>query len=490
MPQCARLPDTASRPARAGASGRARRRFAWAVLALSALAAPAGAQTLADALVEAYKTNPQLVIGRAQLRQADEQVAQAQSELLPDVTGTVTGTLSSSDEVFYNERAGVQDFRPSTSADARVTGTVTLWSGGRNEANIAGAVASVLAARARLLSIEQDVLLDAVTAYLDVRRDLQFVSLARNNVRVNGELLRATRERFEVGEVTRTDLSQAEAALAAARANLAQNTGSLAQSRARFLSIVGFEATDLAPPPPVPDVPDTLAEAEAIATREHPSLVASRYSEEAAMRDVDLARAGLNPVLTLTGSVFYQAAAAAGQLGRATDAAGASLELQLQVPLYRGGELSSLIRQAMALVDQRKGETQSTARAVLNAVQTAWSGLSVSRASIAANGEQVQAQQIAFEGVREEASFGQRTTLDVLEAEQALLQARSNLIAAQRDAYVAAYNLLSAMGLLTVSHLGLGVEPYDPTENYEFVRTNPADPEGLRLERILDRWGR
>lgn len=455
-------------------------------------ALPAGsarAQTLADALVAAYQTNPTLQIGRAQLKQADERVAQARSELLPDVTATVTGTVSS-DGAAETFRNADRDFRPDASVDARITGTVTLWSGGRNPANIASAIASVMAARARLTSIEQDVLLGAVTAFMDVRRDLQFVTLARNNVRVNGELLRATRDRFEVGEVTRTDVSQAEAALAAARANLAQNTGALAQSRARFLSVVGLEAKDLAPPPPAPDLPGTLAEAEAIAMREHPALIAARHAEEAAMHDVELARAGLNPILTLTGSVFYQRQLPLVRQRFSADNAGAEIQLQLQVPLYRGGELSSLIRQAQALVEQRKSETQDTARSIRQAVQSAWSALEVARASIRSNGEQVRAQELAFQGVVEEAKFGQRTTLDVLQAEQFLLQARSNLVAAQRDAYVAAYNLLSAMGLLTVAHLGLNVTPYDPTVNYDMAVQNRPDPEGLRLERILDRWGR
>ncbi|MEM9049969.1 MAG: TolC family outer membrane protein [Pseudomonadota bacterium] len=466
------------------------RRIFAACAAFGLTAAPLSAQTLADVLVAAYQTNPDLVIGRAQLRQADEQVVQAQSELLPDITGTVTGTASSRDNVFLNSSTNTPGLlRPSLTADATVTGTVTLYSFGRNPANIASAVASVLSARASLISVEQDVLLDAVTVYLDVRRDIQFVSLARNNVRVNNELLRATRDRFEVGEVTRTDVSQAEAALAAARSNLAANTGSLAESRARFLNEVGFEAVDLAPPPPSPDLPETLDEAESIAMREHPDIVSSRFSEEAAMQDVELARSGLNPLITLSTSVFYQANTTLDLGGRATDSTGADVQLQLQVPLYRGGELSSLIREALALLDQRKGETQRTGRSVRQAVQTAWSELSVARASIIANTEEVRAQQVAFEGVVEEARFGERTTLDVLEAEQSLLEARSNLVSAQRDADVAAYSVLSSIGLLTVSHLGLGVDPYDPTANYEAVRTNPPDPEGLRLERILDRWG-
>ncbi|MEM8740066.1 MAG: TolC family outer membrane protein [Pseudomonadota bacterium] len=461
----------------------------FGMVALAPLAGPASGQTLSDALVAAYQSNPDLVIGRAQLRQADEQVVQAQSELLPDVTGTVTGTASNREAVFLD--GGVSTvglLRPSLSADATITGTVTLYSFGRNPANIASAVASVLSARASLISVEQDVLLDAATAFLDVRRDLQFVSLARNNVRVNSELLRATQDRFEVGEVTRTDVAQAEAALASARSNLASNTGSLSESRAQFLAVIGFEAVDLAPPPPAPDLPKALAEAETIAMREHPDLISSRFSEEAAMQDVELARSGLNPVITLSTSVFYQASVVVDR-GNESDSTGADIQLQLQVPLYQGGELSSLIREAIALLDQRKGETQRTGRLIRQQVQTAWSQLSVARASIAANGEEVRAEQVAFEGVVEEARFGERTTLDVLEAEQSLLEARSNLVSALRDANVAAYSLLSAMGLLTVSHLGLGVEPYDPTENYDFVTTNPPDPEGLRLERILDRWG-
>ncbi|RMF37625.1 MAG: transporter [Alphaproteobacteria bacterium] len=467
-----------------------------AAMILGVSAAPSAGQTLADALVYTYKSNPRLISSRAQLRQADERVAQAQSELLPDLTGSLTGTLNNEAPGGFDP--GNADERGTLSGDARITGTVTLWSGGRNPARIQAAVASVMAARARLRATEQDVLLDAVTAYMDVRRDMQFVALARNNVRVIGEQLRATRDRFEVGEVTRTDVSQAEAALAAARANLARNTGALAQSRAQFLAVTGLKAANLSPPPPIPALPRTLAEAEALGRREHPALEASRYNEKAASYEVELARAGLNPLLTLTGSVFYQRTDTLyrnsdtrfGARDNATnDLFGSEIQLQLQVPLYRGGELDSIVRQAREIVNQRKAETQDTARSVVRAVQNAWSGLRVARASIVANTEQVRAQRVAFEGVVEEAKFGERTTLDVLDAEQALLTARSNLVSSQRDAYVAAYNLLSAMGLLNVTHLGLGVDPYDPNEYHEYVRHNPPNPDGLRLERILDRWG-
>lgn len=448
------------------------------------------ADTLADALVRAYETNPAIQIARAQLRQADERVAQAQANLLPDVNAVVTGTLGKDRPVFGPNRVAGIDTEFST--DARITGSVTLESFGRTPAQIASALASVMAARARLVSIEQDVLLDAVTAYMDVRRDLQFVELARNNVRVISEQLRATQDRFAVGEVTRTDVSQAEAALAAARANLARNTGALSQSRTAYLTVVGSEAVDLAPPPRTPELPRTRDAAEAVALRQHPALIAARHNEEAAQFDVELARAGLNPILTLSGSVFYRRVdELQDRRGRDNhaDTGGAEIQLQLTVPLYRGGELSSLIRQALEVLAQRKAETQDTGRSVRRAVQVAWAGLEVARASIRANREQVEAQELAFAGVVEEAKFGERTTLDVLEAEQALLQARSNLVSSIRDEYVAAYNLLSAMGLLTTSHLGLAVTPYDPEANLAYVRTNPAGPEGLRLERILDRWG-
>jgi outer membrane protein len=458
-------------------------------VAILALGGPgARAQTLADVLVRTYESNPTLQIARAGLRQADERVVQAQSDLYPDISATASTEINTLRQGLSSRPYELQTL---FEAQAAITGQIELYTGGRIPAQIASAIASVMAARARLLASEQDVLLSAIEAYMDVRRDIQFVELARNNVRVLTEQLRATQDRFEVGEVTRTDVSQAEAALAASRANLAVNTGALAQSRARFLSVVGEEAKDLAPPPPLPQLPKTREEAEAIAVREHPVLAAARFNEEAAGHDIDVARAGLMPILALQGSVFYQYADQISEPTGVRDADnfGASIGLNLTIPLYRGGELDSFVRQAVEVLAQRKAETQDAGRQIRQAVQTSWSGLSVARASIAANQEQVQAQELAFQGVVEEAKFGERTTLDVLDAEQALLQARSDLVSARRDEYVAAYNVLSSMGLLTVSHLGLAVAAYDPAANYDAVQRRPAVPEGPRIERILDRWG-
>ncbi|WP_157982150.1 TolC family outer membrane protein [Oceanicella sp. SM1341] len=465
-----------------------RRAIAGIAVALGmGLPVAATAQTLPDALVKAYESNPTLRISRAQLMQADEQVAQARSDLLPDITGN--GSLGAVSEFTRQGRTVGPEDTTQLQAGASIDGSLTLGSFGRTQAQIDSAVASVLAARASLVGVEQDVLLDAATAFMDVRRDIRFVDIARNNVRVINEQLRATQDRFEVGEVTRTDVSQAEAALAAARANLAASTGSLAQSRAAYLAAVGEQAGDLSPPPPIPDLPQSEAQAEAVAMREHPVLIASRYTEEAAMHDVELARAGLNPLLTLNGSVYYDHNQAAFHDNSTNeDTLGALIQLQIQVPLYRGGELDSIVRQAEAIVSQRRSETQDTARTIRQSVQLAWSGLAVARASIRANREQIAAAEVAFNGVVEEAKYGERTTLDVLDSEQTLLEARSDLVSAQRDEFVAAYNLLSAMGLLTVAHLGLTVTPYDPTANYEYVRTNPPNDDGLRLEKIVDRW--
>ncbi len=461
-------------------------RLAGAALALMLapmlMQSPVRAQTLADALVKTYDTNPTLQISRSQLRQADEAVPQARSALFPDLTASTS--LSTQDTT--RDRTS----QSTTSADATVSGEVSLWSGGRTQAQIRAAIASVMAARANLTATEQNVLQDAVTAFLDVRRDTQLVDVARNNVRVLTEQFRATQDRFDVGEVTQTDVSQAEAALAAARANLAASTGNLTQSRTAYQLTVGEAPGELAPPPRIPQLPETLEGAESLAIDQHPLLIAARFNEIAADEEVEIALAGLRPIVVLSGSAFAQQDLETYNNGDEERFVGASLAITAQVPLYRGGELDSLIREARERVAQRKAETQETGRQIRQSVQLAWSGLRVARASITANREQVAASEIAFNGVVEEAKFGERTTLDVLDTEQDLLTARSNLVSAQRDEVVAAYNLLAAVGLLTASHLGLSVTPYDPNANYDYVSQSPStDDGGPRIERILDRWG-
>ncbi|MEO1423987.1 MAG: TolC family outer membrane protein [Pseudomonadota bacterium] len=445
-------------------------------LALTAAlsAAPVSAETLSETLIKAYEYHPSLNIARAQLRATDEGVAQARSGGRPRVSGRVQGSIQSADNL---------DGPPTDTSSFGVDGQWRIFDGGNVSAQVSSARASVDSARANLVTTEQGILIDAVTSYGDVRRDTQFVALARNNVRVISRQLSAARDRFEVGEVTRTDVAQASARLASAQSNLVANQGALERSRQAYIAAVGEAPGELAPPPPLPDLPDTLEESEVIAMRMHPSIIGAQATVAAAEFSLDAAKAGYSPTVDLTGTVEQNASA----LDRSENVASAGV--LLEVPLYNGGALSSGVRSAIATVDQRKGELQDAARVVRQNLASAWSNFEVAAASITASRQEIRAARIAFEGVSEEARLGSRTTLDVLDAEQDLLDAQSNLVSAERDQYVAAYSLLQAMGLLTVDHLGLDVDSYDPEANFNAVQGGPYDAKrNETINRILGRF--
>jgi outer membrane protein len=441
---------------------------------MSFSATMASAQTLEQALIGAYEYHPSLSVSRSALRAADESVAQARAGKRPSVTASARAGLTSADRF---------DGRVTDTSTISIDGSLPLIDGGSTAAAVAGALANVDRARAALVGTEQTVLLAAVTAYGDVRRDTQFVSLAQNNVRVITSQLQAARDRFEVGEVTRTDVAQARARLAAAQSNLVANEGALARSREAYIAAIGSAPEDLAPPPALPALPATLADAEGVALRTHPSVVAAQELVRVAEADVDRARAASRPTLTATAQIASSGTAQDTQTDTAT------VGLQASVPLYRGGALSSQIRQAQATLDQRNAELQDAGRQVRQNVASAWANLTVARSSIEASRQQITAARVAFEGVREEARLGARTTLEVLDGEQELLNAQSNLVSAERDEYVAVYSLLAAMGLLTVQHLGLEVEQYDPVENFNRVQSGPySTSRGDALDRILGRY--
>jgi outer membrane protein len=445
--------------------------FPVVLLAMSAFATPALSDTLTDALISAYQTNPSLEISRASLRSLDENVAQARAGRRPTLNISGSGTLASSSSI-----SGVTD-----SYRASLDAALNIYDGGRTAAAVAAAIAGVEAGRANLRFEEQKVLLAATAAFMNVRRDEQFVSLAQSNILVITQQVRAARDRFEVGEVTRTDVSQAEARLAAARSNLSATLGAQARSRQNYLAVVGKEARNLSPPPAIPSLPISLEEAQVIAMREHPSLAAARARLDIAEYDVERARGAERPSVSLSGSL------GATENGMSDETA--SVSLSATMPIFSGGRLSSLIRQAQQVLSQRKFEVQNTARLVAETTAISWADLNVSKASIRARKQQIEAARIAFEGVSEEARLGARTTLDVLDAEQELLNARTDLASAQRDEYVAAFNLLSAMGLLSVQHLGLGVPVYDPTANYDRVQGGPSGTfDGSVVDRISPRW--
>jgi outer membrane protein len=434
---------------------------AWGALALAVaavLASPAAkAETLAEAFAAAYETNPQLIAARAGLRAVDERVNQARAGFRPRVDAVVDYGLSSTNDSVL----GADDDDPFS---AELQASQPLYDGGITANAVRGRIADVSAERARLTSLEQRVFTDVVTAYLDVRRDEEFVTLAQNNVRVIAEQLRATEDRFEVGEVTRTDVSQAAARLAEAEANLSSVRGQLEQSRQAYREVVGTEPQRLDRLPPFPALPDSLDDAIRMAMENHPEAIAARFSEESASRDVRAAIGGLLPQVSLNAGVGYNEQGLFGDNER--DQSSASVGVRATIPLYQGGAQYSRVREAQALASAARADITSAARVLRRNVEAAWTTLEVARATIRSGRQQVEAAQLAFEGVREEAIVGSRTTLDVLDAEQELLNARTNLVSSIRDEYLAAYQVLAAVGSLTAAQQGLTVAAYDPDVNY------------------------
>ncbi|MEM9231092.1 MAG: TolC family outer membrane protein [Pseudomonadota bacterium] len=452
------------------------------VLSMSVDQNAARAQTLTETLIHAYQNSPALESSRASLRSFDENVPLQRSARRPNVSATARGDLDASDD---------DDWDIDNSFSASLNASLLIYDHGETAAAVESARAIVSAQRWFLISDEQAVLLDAVTAFMDVRRDIESVNVARNNVSVLAEQVRATQDRFDLGEVTRTDVSLSEARLAAARANEALVLGSLAISRENFLAAVGRPAGTPQPPPVLPELPATLAQAEAIAMREQPELNAARFNQIAAEFDLTRARAARGPTVSLGADVTYSDTPGnAFTSGRSRDTS-AGLSVTGNLPIYQGGQLSALVRQAEANLAQSQFDVQNTARAVRQNLGSAWSNLAVARATITANQQEVRAATVAFEGGREEASLGARTTLDVLDLEQDLRDAEFALASSLRDEYVAAYQLLSAMGLLTVKHLNLGIPTYDPDVNFNRVQNGPySTVEGSILDKLRDRYSR
>lgn len=444
---------------------------AAAVAILFVLSPAARSESLTDALISAYKHSGLLEQNRALLRAADEDVAQAVATLRPVLNYFANAALS-------NPVPPGQDH---LSANAGLSASLLLFDGGNSKLAIDAAKETVLATREGLINIEQSVLLRAVTAYMNVRRDNEFVALRQNNVRVIAEQLRAAKDRFEVGEVTRTDVSLAESRLALARANLAAAQGNLARSREEYRVAVGRYPGALKGVPKAPATAKSLDSARAISYSTHPLMRKIQHDVTVAELGIARANALMNPNLSLTGRLSFD------QDGDDSSSVG----LEFGGPIYQGGKLSSLYRQAVARRDAARAGLHITRHDVAQGVGNAWASLAVSRATLEATERQIRAARVAFRGVKEEATLGARTTLDVLDAEQELLDAQANKISAVTDQYIATYSLLSAMGLLTVEHLKLGIRTYDPAAYYNAVRSAPADStQGKRLDRVLRALGK
>ncbi|MEM6308320.1 MAG: TolC family protein, partial [Pseudomonadota bacterium] len=341
----------------------------------------------------------------------------------------------------------------------------------------------VLATRAQLIAIEQNVLLDAAVAYMNLHRAIQAQSLRASNVNLIKEQLRAAQDRFDVGEVTRTDVATAEARLAAAKSQLAQANGDRTRAAAEFQRAVGRKPGAVRAPGRLPRISSNVNSAIHTARQGHPDLQAIQHQIKAAELTVEGAKLARMPQVTLNSSATIDNTPGNGlqtQLG-----------LRASGVLYSGGAISSQIRAAMAQRDATRAALHSTQHLIDQSVQNAYVLLNVARASGTAGDEQIRASEVAFKGIQEEALLGARTTLDVLNAEQELLDARNSRISAGVDEQIAAYTILAATGQLTAQALNLGVTIYDPTEYYNLVRTAPTSrsAQGKALDRVLKSIG-
>ncbi len=438
------------------------------------------AETLTDALIKAYQTSPLLNSSQAALRALDENVPQARANRRPQVEAFASGNTGTTAEAL-NERID--------NATAALDATLLLYDSGQTKAAIESARNRIAAGRADLRDVEQVVLFNAVQAYVDVRRDEEFVRLASNDVERLDETLRATRNRFEVGEVTRTDVSQSEARLANSRSILAAAEGELEISREAYRAAVGTPPRNLERLPPLPEIPNSLEAANAVGLQRNPRIISAQFLERAAVYDFDRALAAKGLTVSAGAQVGFRRGTT--QFGDYDGDSYGELNLRGGLPLYTGGRNDSLVRQAQAVLDQRRFEVQDTARQVTQNVAAAWAQLEVARVTIVARREQAEASRIAAEGVAEEARLGARSTLDVLNADQERLQAEAEIVRSVRDEYVAVYGLLQAMGLLTVEHLGLGIETYDPDINFSRVQAAPSGGYDTSVvDRIRSRWER
>jgi outer membrane protein len=432
-------------------------------IALGGISLNAGAETFEEALGKAYLSNPTLRAARAQLRATDERVPQALSGWRPTVELSYDYGKSNNFSNTPNSATRSQNRTPKNGA---LTVEQNLFQGFQTETDTKVAEADVLAQRARLSSTEQNVLRDAATAYMDVVRDEAVLNLNLNNERVLARQLQATRDRFEVGEVTRTDVAQAEARLSSAKAETIQADGALVRSRARYRQIIGDAPGTLKAPPLLSDLP--LSEDDAInrARDSSPDVIAARFDEQSARLSIKSSEAELYPTLDLVGELNRRDQAASPE-SRTEEA---SITAQVTVPLYQAGAVSSRIREAKQVWNQRRRELDVANLAVTRGATDAWKNLETARAQIRAFTAAVRAGQIALEGVRQEAQVGSRTVLDVLDAEQELLDARVSLVRAERDALVASVDLRQAVGSLLAKELKLPTELYDPEDNYRAVR--------------------
>ena len=432
-------------------------------------------QTLRDALVRTYQTNPTLMAQRQILRQRDEDVDLARANGRPraEVSAGVNRDIYTRHVIGGN------------GADFSVSGQVSmpLYSGGRVRNSVRAADTRVEAGRADLRATEGDLFTEAVSAYMDVIRDRSIVQLNQNQVRVLETNLQATRDRFEVGDLTRTDVAQSDARLALARSQLAIVQGRLRASEENYRRVIGENPEDLQPPPPLPTLPGTDDQATQIALGNNADLASIAAQTRAAAYDVRVARGARLPTISANSTTTYVdrlGTGVAGQNGVGLDVdntTSSGIGLSLTMPLYQGGAAASRVRQAEAFRGQLLEQAVAVERGVISNTNAAFANYRAALLAIDSNEIAVAANTLALEGTRAEQTVGTRNVLDVLNAEQELLNSQVLLVTARRDAYVAGFQLLNAMGQAEAEDLNLdGIGPlYDPTVNYNRYSRNWSD---------------
>ena len=442
------------------------------------VASPAAADTLREALVSAYNTNPNLEAARAQQRVVDEEVPLRRADGLPSVTGT--GALTE-----FIRQNNTSFFTPDRALTAGVDLGVPLFNGGAIRNAIRAAEERVAAGQADLRSTESAIFSRAVAAYMDVLRAEALTELASNQVDVLSVNLQATSDRFEIGDLTRTDVAQSQSRLALAESDLRSTQANLIAAREAYIQVIGQAPDDLQPPPPLPGLPSNVGQAVSIALENNPDLIAARERAQAAGYDSDVAGSGRLPTVSVFAGYDYQ-----NFLGSVPDApsnpndpnspiipsdqtaTGIQAGVSLRVPFFQGGRPAAQQRQAFARENAALEQIIATERDVVGQTRSAYANWQAANAVIESSMIAVDAAELSLEGVRAENSIGNRQILDVLNAEQELLNARAQLVTARRNAYVAAFNLLALMGRAEARDLNLdtGGPLYDPQVNFERVR--------------------
>jgi outer membrane protein len=434
------------------------------------MAGTASADTMREALVSAYNTNPTLTGQRETLKATDTTVDIAKAAGRPNISADVGLNRSLSQSGLFKVGILGEEF----SATAQVN--VPLYSGGAVKNSVRAAKTRVEAGRATLRAVEGDVFTQAVSAYMDVIRDRAIVELNQNNVKVLETNLEATRDRFQIGDLTRTDVAQSEARLQLGHSQLAEAQGQLTASEATYRQVIGHAPGTLAPPPPLPPLPSSADEAVRIALTDNPDLLSVSRQAVAAGYDVRVAEASRLPTLSAVGTAQYVNELGRTAVGALNSGTQTSIGLSTTIPIFQGGLPGARTRQAQAIEGQTLEQVVGTERAVVATTRSAFAAYDAAQKAIQAETVAVQANELALEGNRAEQTVGTRTIIEVLNAEQELLNSQVALVTAKRDAYVAGFQLLNAMGQAEAQELGLDGGPlYDPLGNYRRVANSWND---------------